>query len=141
MSESVNPDDALTMIKAVGPQHLPDTFKRVEILFVIAAGGKGDALVKSLRECGVTYNLLSVGYGASAHRLTDFLGLNDFEKDIVISVVTKERVREVLNMLLYRFDMDKPDKGIAFTVPISGVSGPMALKYISGFVHTEQGAR
>jgi hypothetical protein len=38
-------------------------------------------------------------------------------------------------MLLYKFDMDKPDSGIAFTIPISGVSGPAALKYISGLVH------
>jgi hypothetical protein len=52
----------------------------------------------------------------------------------VISVVTKDRVREILNMLLCKFDTDKPDKGIAFTIPISGVSGPLALKYISGFV-------
>jgi hypothetical protein len=134
MSEASEPD-ALTVVKAVGPNHIPDTFKRVEILFTITAGGKGDAVAKSLRECGVTYNLMSVGYGTAAHRLTDFLGFNDFEKDIVISVVTKDRVREVLNMLLYKFDMDKPDNGIAFTIPISGVSGPLALKYISGFVH------
>jgi hypothetical protein len=134
MSEHSNPD-ALTMIKAVGLNHIPDTFKRVEILFTVVDGGKGGAVVESLRECGVTYNLMSVGYGAAAHRLADFLGFNDREKDIVISVVTKDRVRDILNMLLYKFDMDKPDNGIVFTIPISGVSGPAVLKYISGFVH------
>jgi hypothetical protein len=135
MSESANPD-ALTVVQAVGPHHIPDTFKRVEILFTITDSGEGGAVVKSLRECGVTYNLTAVGYGAVGHRITDFLGFNDFEKDIVISVVTKDRVRDVLNMLLYKFDLDKPNKGIAFTIPISGVSGPSALKYISGFAHT-----
>ena len=84
--------DALTMIKTVGPHRIPDTFKRIEILFTVVTGGKGDAVVESLRECGVTYNLTAVGYGASAHRLIDFLGFNDLEKDIVISVVTKDRV-------------------------------------------------
>ena len=134
MSEHSN-TDALTMIKAVGPHQIQDIFKRVEILLTVVTGGKGDAVVESLRECGVTYNLTSVGYGASAHRIVDFLGFNDSEKDIVISVVTKDRVCDILNMLLYKFDMDKPDNGIAFTIPISGVSGPTALKYISGFVH------
>jgi hypothetical protein len=123
------------MVKAVGPNRVQDTFKRVEIMFTVVDSGKGDAVVNSLRECGVTYNLTAVGYGAAAHRLTDFLGFNDFGKDIVISVVTKDRVRDILNMLLYKFDIDKPDKGIAFTVPVSGVSGPMALKYISGVFH------
>jgi hypothetical protein len=35
-------------------------------------------------------------------------------------------------MIIYKFDIDKPDKGIAFTIPVSGVSGPLALRYISG---------
>jgi hypothetical protein len=134
MSEASNPD-ARAAVEAAGSGHIPDAFKRVEILFTITAGGEGNAVVKSLRECGVTYNLMAVGYGAAGHRLTDFLGFNDFEKDIVISVVTKDRVHEILNMLLYKFDLDKPNKGIAFTIPISGVSGPVALKYISGLVH------
>jgi hypothetical protein len=131
MSDSSNPD-APTAVKPAGLRQSPDIFKRVEILFTIMDSGKGDEVVKSLRECGVTYNLISMGYGASGHDLADFLGFSDSEKDIVISVVTKDRVRDILNMLIYKFDMDKPDRGIAFTIPISGVSGPLALRYISG---------
>jgi hypothetical protein len=135
MSDSSNPD-APTAIKPAGLSQSPDTFKRVEVLFTIMDSGKGDEVVKSLRECGVTYNLVSMGYGASGHDIADFFGFNDSEKDIVLSVVTKDRVRDILNMLLYKFDMDKPDKGIAFTIPISGVSGPLALRYISGLAQT-----
>jgi hypothetical protein len=73
MSESSEPA-ALTVVRAVGPNHIPDTFKRVEILFTITDCGRGDEVAKALRECGVTHNLMSVGYGAAAHRLTDFPG-------------------------------------------------------------------
>jgi hypothetical protein len=124
--------DAPTSGKALSLNHSPDLFKRVEIMFTIVDSGMGGEVVKSLRECGVTYNLMSVGYGASGYDIAGLLGLHDFEKDVVISVVTEERVREMLSMLMYRFDLDKPDKGIAFTIPISGVSGPLALRYISG---------
>jgi hypothetical protein len=125
--------DAFPTEKSTSLKQSPDILKRIEILFTIMDSGKGGEVVKSLRECGVTYNLMAVGYGASAHNLTDFLGFSsDFDKDIVLSVVTEDRIHEVLSMLHYKFDMDKPDKGIAFTVPISGVSGPLALRYISG---------
>lgn len=109
-----------------------DFMKRIEVLITIVDRGKGDKIVQALRESKVTYNLSSVGYGASGLALVDMLGLTSTEKDIIISVVPEERAHEILNILLYKFDLDKPDKGIAFTVPISGVSGPIALKYISG---------
>jgi hypothetical protein len=130
--EDSSVSDALPAAKPYSLSHSPDMLRRVEILFTIVDSGKGGEVVKSLRECGVTYNLMSVGYGASGHELTDLLGFHDFEKDIVISVVAQGRVHEALSMLLYKFDIDKPDKGIAFTIPISGVSGPLALRYISG---------
>ncbi|MDR0425141.1 MAG: hypothetical protein LBH39_06825 [Clostridiales Family XIII bacterium] len=106
--------------------------KRIDLLITIVDRGKGDKIVQALRDSRVTYNLSSVGYGASGLALVDMLGLTSTEKDIIISVVPEERASEILNILLYKFDLDKPDKGIAFILPISGVSGPIALKYISG---------
>jgi hypothetical protein len=132
MAES-STSEAFPTEKTTSLKQSPDILRRVEILFTIMDSGKGGEVVESLRECGVTYNLMAVGYGASARNLTDFLGFSsDFEKDVVLSIVTEDRVHEVLSMLHYKFDIDKPDHGIAFTIPIAGVSGPLALRYISG---------
>jgi hypothetical protein len=112
----------------------PETggIKRLQIMIVIIDRGKGAHVERLLRECGVTYNMIAPGSGASGKALADILGLTDFERDIVISVVQEGRAHDVLDRLRFRFDLGRPDSGIAFTIPISGVSGPLALKYISG---------
>jgi hypothetical protein len=106
--------------------------KRVELIVTIVDRGTGDEVVALLRENGVTFNLIAPGYGAVGLTLVDILGLTDSEKDIVLSVTTADRVHSILNKILYKFDLDEPEMGIAFAVPISGVSGPLALRYISG---------
>ncbi|MDR1571717.1 MAG: hypothetical protein LBS32_04250 [Clostridiales Family XIII bacterium] len=106
--------------------------KRIHLMFTIVDRGMGDEVERVLRESGVTYNMTAPGYGASGLALADILGLTDFERDIVISVVREDRAHDILDRLRFRFDLGRPDSGIAFTIPISGVSGPLALKYISG---------
>jgi hypothetical protein len=51
---------------------------------------------------------------------------------MVLSVVTEDKVPNVMQKLLYKLDLDEPGNGIAFTIPIVGVSGPRVLRYISG---------
>jgi hypothetical protein len=106
--------------------------KRVDLVYTIVDRGKGEDVVNLLRESGVTFNLISVGYGASGLGLVDFLGFTDLERDIVLSVVTRDRSRMILDRLLYKFDLNEADRGIAFVMPISGVCGSLALRYISG---------
>ena len=106
--------------------------KRIKLLVVIVDRGKGDDVVEILRESGVTYNMISPAYCASGSDIIDYLGLSNPERDLILSVVTEDKVGRILNKLLYKMDLDESGNGLAFTIPISGVSGPLALRYISG---------
>lgn len=106
--------------------------KRIKFLITIVDRGLGDEVVCSLRESGITFNMISPGYGAAGSDILDYLGLTDTEKDLVLSVVTEDKVTSVMNKIRYKFDLDEPGNGIVFAIPITGVSGPLALKYISG---------
>lgn len=106
--------------------------KRIKLLIAIVDRGVGDEVVEILRESGVTFNMISPGYGAAGSNIMDYLGLTDSEKDLILSVVSEDKVESVMRKILYKFDLDEPGNGIAFTIPISGVSGPLALRYISG---------
>lgn len=106
--------------------------KRIKLLVAIVDRGKGDDVVAALRESGVTYNLVSPAYSASGTEIMDYLGLSNPERDLVVSVVTEDKVDSILKKLLYKLDLDEPGNGYAFTIPITGVSGPLALRYISG---------
>lgn len=106
--------------------------KRIKLLVAIVDRGKGEDVVEILRESGVTYNMISPAYRASGSDIIDYLGLSNPEQDLILSVVTEDKVSRILNKLLYKMDLDEPGNGLAFTIPISGVSGPLALRYISG---------
>jgi hypothetical protein len=106
--------------------------KRIKLLIAIVDRGKGNQVVEILKESGVTYNLVSPAHCAAGSDFMDYLGLSNPERDLVISVVTEDKVDSVLKKLLYKMDLDEPENGFAFTIPITGVSGPLALRYISG---------
>lgn len=115
------------------------TTKRIKLLFTIIERGLGDELVETLRESGVTFSMISPGYSAAGSGLMDYLGLTDAERDLVLSVVQEDKVKSVMNKILYKFDLDEPGNGLVFAVPITGVSGPLALRYISGFQEGDKG--
>jgi hypothetical protein len=106
--------------------------KRIKLLIVIVDRGRGEEVSEMLREDGVTFNLISPAYCAAGSQIMDYLGLTSLERDLVISVVSEHIAHEILNKVLYKFNLDKPSKGIAFTIPICGVSGPLALRYMTG---------
>jgi len=106
--------------------------KRIKLLIAIIERGRGDDVVNILRESGVTYNLVSPAHRATGSAIMDYLGLSNPERDIVISVVTEDKVEGILKKIMYKFNMEQPGNGVAFTIPITGVSGPLALRYISG---------
>lgn len=118
-------------LKQCGP------IKKIKLLFTIVDRGVGEEIVEILRESGVTFNMISPCYCAAGSNLMDYLGLTDAERDMILSVVQEDRVQAVMNKIVYKFDLDEPGNGMVFTIPITGVSGPLALRYISGIQEEE----
>lgn len=108
--------------------------EKILFLITIMNRDKGEDVAAFYRENGLTFNLISPGYGAAGLEILDYLGLTETEKDIVISISTEEKVHKVLPLVNNAFNLNDPGTGIAFTIPIAGISGPKALRYVSGFL-------
>ncbi|MDR0596470.1 MAG: hypothetical protein LBG50_02905 [Clostridiales Family XIII bacterium] len=107
-------------------------FDRLKLMVSIVPREQGNRVVKELRDLGVTFNMESVAYAAVGSELADIFGLTENGCDIVFSIVTEPKVRAAMSMVEYKFSLDDPGTGLAFCVPLSGVGGPLSLKYISG---------
>jgi nitrogen regulatory protein PII len=107
-------------------------FERIYLLVTIVERGLGDKVITEMRHLGATFNMATVGYSAVGLDLVDYFGLSEHSTDLVFSVVTESKRKIALSMAEYKFSLDTPEKGLAFIVPISGVGGPVSLKYISG---------
>ena len=104
----------------------------IKLLIIIVPRGKGEEAAKLCRQNGLTFSLISPAYGAAGTHFIDYLGLSDPEKDCVFSVVRSEFSHEMLTLIHRHFRMDEPNTGIAMSLSVTGVSGPRALRYISG---------
>ena len=96
----------------------------IEFLMIIAGRKLKEDLLKALSENGG--RLFSVVYGKGSVKssyLIDALGLVPEENKVVITgLLPKKKSEEIVRMLTEKFDFDKPNTGIAFTVPVDKLS-------------------
>lgn len=62
------------------------------------------------------------GHGTASSYIMDCLGLDQPEKELVIGMATRDSSRELLEKLNRELEFKRPGKGIAFSVPLSGIS-------------------
>ena len=105
--------------------------QRIKLVVTIAERGKGSRIKEVCDKVHNAFHLSFMGQGTAPTRILEYLGISNSEKDIIFSVVPEEHVTDVLENLKHELELDKKGGGIAFTIPISSVGGPLALKMIS----------
>lgn len=61
--------------------------------------------------------------GTASSDLLTMMGLEDSAKSVIFSLIREDRAKEALRALEERFSTIKRGKGIAYTVPLSGMIG------------------
>jgi hypothetical protein len=96
---------------------------KIVYLTVIAGRKTKQELVNSLAEFECTR--INVVYGKGFVKSNDFLAafgfVNEADKIIITSLTNSARVDTVFEMLNTKFNFDKPNTGIAFTVPVNNL--------------------
>jgi len=104
--------------------------KKYKLFSVIVDFGKGTKVLKESQKLGVNGGTFLLGRGTVRSNILRFLGLDEVRKEIVLMVV-EESMENVLHEELTRiFHLDKPNHGIAFSMPIINVIGLRDSKYI-----------
>ncbi len=92
---------------------------RPYLFAAIIARNKHNDLVTMLYRQGVFVNTVVMGQGTASSEIMDILGLEDSEKDVVISLTDTGTARAVMAMLNDRLAGSVGSKGIAFTCPLT----------------------
>ncbi|MDF2484839.1 MAG: hypothetical protein K0R46_1007 [Herbinix sp.] len=77
------------------------------------------------RRYGLPINIVTHGYGAAKPELYNILGFGEHKKAVFLSIITENMARHLLKKLAVDFHLDKPGRGIAFTLPINGASNAL----------------
>lgn len=108
------------------------------LMVTIFDRGQEERVMDLFNREGVTFNLLALGRGTANSQVLSYLGLGETEKMLLFSTMSSE----VSNVLLKRIGEvvgpDKPNRGIAFTLPIHSVCGAPAVKCLLGISDTER---
>ncbi len=99
-----------------------------EVIFVIVNSGFAEEAMDVAREQGVRGGTIINARGVAREKEATFFGITvHAEKEVLMMVVEKNIRDAVLNALYNRMGMGKKSQGIAFSLPVSEVSGLVKL--------------
>ena len=101
-------------------------FAPFEIMLCIVNRGKADKVIDILNMNGCNKNLISLGIGSGSKSQTgDYFGLGIIEREIVMSIVEKDKLDNVIQVLTDMLNLNAPNTGILTTLPVSSATTDM----------------
>ena len=97
--------------------------KRAKLLVCIIKKQDEIALTEACNECCVSLHFSGLGYGTARSNYMSYLGLDEIEKRIVYSLIPNYCESRVLKAVNRRLKLYLSGNGIAFTIPLTGISG------------------
>lgn len=94
---------------------------QMKLAVAIPRRGYGNAASEVCREYGAALPMIVRGHGTASSDIMDMLGLDEPEKDVVLCV-TEGKTPMLLEGFNKKLHFEKPGAGIAFALPLSGIS-------------------
>ena len=106
--------------------------RKLKLLITVVDRNKAEFYLDVLSQFEVNLQLVESGLGTAKNGLHDMLGLNH-HKAVIFSVIREDRADEALRYLDDKFHTIKNGKGVAFTVPMTGVIGVAIYQFLSNY--------
>lgn len=100
--------------------------ERMKILMTIVDRGDGIAVSRLYGQNGVPLHLQIVAEGTASSELLNMLGLTNREKDLLVSFAPESAVETMLARLAEDYRGILRLRGLAFTMPLTGISAGIA---------------
>ena len=100
---------------------------------------KAKKFIELYRRHGVDVTFSTLGDGTAVSETLDSLGLEQAEKGIVFSVVTRTTWKKIKASLEKEIKIDVPGTGIAFLIPLSSIGGKKPLFFLTEHQNFEKG--
>ena len=105
--------------------------KRAKLLVCIIKKEDEIALTEACNSCCVSLHFSGIGYGTAKSNYMSYLGLDEIEKRVVYSLIPAYSEARVLKAINRRLKLYLMGNGIAFTVPLSGISSIVSNAILS----------
>lgn len=106
---------------------------KLQMLVVIADRAKNQRVNELLQRWHVHFHFVCMAHGTASSEVLDVLGLGSVDKAVTISLAPHSVMPSILEALGEELKLARAGKGIAFTLPLSGVSSPVQRVFDEGF--------
>ncbi len=96
---------------------------KLKLLITVVNREKVESFMDLIQSFEVNMQFNVSARGTATSDLLTLMGLEDSAKSVIFSVIREDRAKEALQALEKRFSTVKHAKGIAYTVPLSGMIG------------------
>lgn len=95
-----------------------------DLIVTIVDKGRSEIIVNASRSAGAEGGTIIPARGTGIHENAKLWGIPiEPEKDIVLTIVPREKTRDTLDAIVKQGKLDKPGAGIAFVLDLKAVAG------------------
>ncbi len=105
--------------------------KRAKLLVCIIKKKDEIALTEACASCCVSLHFSGIGFGTAKSNYMSYLGLDEVEKRLVYALIPNYSESRVLKAINRRLKLYLMGNGIAFTIPLSGISSIVSNAILS----------
>ena len=105
--------------------------KKLKLLVTIVNRKKTEFYLDYLTGFEVNLQTAVAGQGTASSDTMYLLGLADSDKSVIFSILREDRAEEAIQGLEEKFHNLRGGKGIAFTIPLTGVIGVAIYRFLS----------
>ena len=105
--------------------------KKLKLLVTIVNRKKTEFYLDYLTGFEVNFQTAVAAQGTASSDMMYLLGLAESDKSVIFSILREDRAEEAMQGLDEKFHNLRGGKGIAFTVPLTGVIGVAIYRFLS----------
>ena len=95
-----------------------------DLIVTIVNKGDSETVLEASKKAGARGGTLLFGRGTGIHEQAKLFGITiEPEKDIILTLIERDKTLRVLDAIVKEVDLDKPGKGIAFILKVDKVTG------------------
>ena len=104
---------------------------KLELLITVVGRSKAEFYTDLIQSFDVNMQMVAMAQGTANAKMLVYLGLNDADKAVILSVIQESKLPSALAVLEEKFQTIKDGKGIAFTIPLTSVIGTLIFGFLS----------
>ena len=105
--------------------------KKLKLLITVVNRKKTEFYLDYLTGFEVNFQTAVAAQGTASSDMMYLLGLAESDKSVIFSILREDRAEEAMQGLEEKFHNLRGGKGIAFTVPLTGVIGVAIYRFLS----------